>query len=163
MSLEVCVDLFTLLWHIEARRPLLTRHTIALVGKCVISTELTTVSVFAVVSAEQKVGGRDNLLKKPSNNCKSGWKPVSIPQPFSHDRIEQVRKCSRAKSQPTLFIIWNKESFMEHWFSVQGQSDKHIDFATRKVADISAPTFHYGIIWFSSNLSSVPSFHSGIP
>ena len=35
---------------------------------------------------------------------------------------------------------------MEHWFSVQGQSDKHIDFATRKVADIYAPTFHYGII-----------------
>lgn len=35
---------------------------------------------------------------------------------------------------------------MEHCCSVQGQSDKHIDFGTHEVADISAPTFHYGII-----------------
>lgn len=61
----------------------------------------------------------------------------------------------------TVFIIWNKESFMEHCYSVQGQSDKHIDFGTHEVADISAPTFHYGIIWFRWSLSSVPSVHSG--
>ncbi len=50
---------------------------------------------------------------------------------------------------------------MEHCYSVQGQSDKHIDFGTHEVADISAPTFHYGIIWFRWSLSSVASFHSG--
>lgn len=49
-----------------------------------------------------------------------------------------------------VFIIWNKESFVEHCCSLQGQSDKHIDFGTHEVADTvslqSAPTFHYGII-----------------
>lgn len=50
---------------------------------------------------------------------------------------------------------------MEHCYSVQGQSDKHIDFGTHEVADISAPTFHYGIIWFRWSLSSVASLHSG--
>lgn len=47
---------------------------------------------------------------------------------------------------------------MENCYSVQGQSDKHIDFGTHEVADISAPSFHYGIIWFRWRLSSVASF-----
>lgn len=35
---------------------------------------------------------------------------------------------------------------MEYCYSVQGQSDKHIEFGTREVGDISAATFYYGII-----------------
>lgn len=50
---------------------------------------------------------------------------------------------------------------MEHCYSVQGQSDKHIDFGTHEVWDMSAPTFHYPIIWFTWGFSSVAKFQSG--
>lgn len=50
---------------------------------------------------------------------------------------------------------------MEHCYSVQGQSDKHIDFGTHEVWDMSAPTFHYPIIWFTWSFSSVARFQSG--
>lgn len=46
---------------------------------------------------------------------------------------------------------------MERCYSVQGQSDKHIDFGTYEVAALPAPTFHYSIIAFRWSLSSVPS------
>lgn len=127
---------------------------------------------FCLSSYQQSrnTGHRQPLVswqKQPSYNCKSGCEPVSIPQSFSHNRIEQVRICSRAKSQPAARASRKSLHYMEQGIIygalllVQGQSDKHIDFGTHEVADISAPTFHYGIIWFRWSLSSVASFRSG--
>lgn len=53
---------------------------------------------------------------------------------------------------------------MEHRYSVQGQSDKHIDFGTHEATHISAPTSHYGIIRllksFNSQQVHIPVSHT---
>ena len=81
-----------------------------------ILTELTHLMVFVFISAEQKHGQRQPLVswqKQSSYNCKSGCEPLSIPQSFSHNRIEQVRICSRAKSQPAARASRESLHYME--------------------------------------------------